>query len=470
LYYDYASFINKPIEEVEKLFKYDYMDDEGYKYYLYNSDRYPSLQHQAGNWEWMIMLANPLSNKVEQFSLKAKDKVWFTNYQIDDFLSYHYTLLLNEESSDETYKVWYLGESKEEAEVGVLWDFDRMGVTFMNVKNLKYIVIGNEDYLPDYKKMFGEETIVKYQSRDPEIATVDNKTGVITGVNSGFTTIDVMTDKGSTAMIQVRVQIFLAYDFGSLVGKKYSYVKDILKGSFGFDKSGDDDQTRMFVSDSFWESKYQKNWEKIIMKLNDKYYSSNAKVYSIVLVAEDDTWFTAEEMTDYLSQKYVPFKEETSDTKKVFVNDSSIEKATFKVIWNTSEKVLTFEKIDQPESFFDYGSLIGQTLSQIETIMGASGDEYKEKYYFYPDSKLVDFFAVSFKSANGEVKDTAQNVTVCFKDQISYDDIVKMLDNIYILDKNSSSDDDRIYYSKEKTIKLRLVIKNGVLICDNLSY
>ena len=90
----------------------------------------------------------------------------------------------------------------------------------------------NETITPDYKSLV-KSKITGYSSHKPNIASVDASTGVITGVSSGRTYIDVITEDG-TAAIEVtsldEANLFDDYTFA--FGKTVPEIIDIMGNKY----------------------------------------------------------------------------------------------------------------------------------------------------------------------------------------------------------------------------------------------
>ncbi len=145
LYFDYEDYVGATMKDVVKVFARQNSTDKNVLVYKYNENYYPSLQQKSGNWNSMYIRLNSISGFVDNISLVAKDDVWFTEYQISDYLSERYTMYKRTTKYDpiigiseaelDKIKDFYIGKSLEEAKVGVTWNTDSKILSFVDLKD-----------------------------------------------------------------------------------------------------------------------------------------------------------------------------------------------------------------------------------------------------------------------------------------------------------------------------------------------
>lgn len=145
LYFDYEDYVGATLKDIVKVFNRQNATEDNVLIYNYNENFYPSLQQKSGNWRSMGIRLNSTSGYVDNISLIAKDDVWFTEYQISDFLSDRYTMYQRDSSYNDSmgippseyYKVkeYYIGNSLQEAKVGVTWNSESKILSFVDLKD-----------------------------------------------------------------------------------------------------------------------------------------------------------------------------------------------------------------------------------------------------------------------------------------------------------------------------------------------
>lgn len=204
--------------------------------------------------------------------------------------------------------------------------------TFTYAKQLGSIELkSGETTLPDYSSFVETGTVIKkYQSHNPNIVEVNSETGEITANNSGRTYVDVVTEDG-TAVMEVNVKSFTQYNYEKLIGANKKAITDI----FGFDYIADGNDI-IYLS-----NQVENNWSQILFRFD----SSTGLVIGISLLAKNDVWFTPEEMTQYLSQRFYVYEKGTEKNFKAFINAENFADATIGVTWDTTIGTLTFVQI-----------------------------------------------------------------------------------------------------------------------------
>lgn len=437
LYFDYLDCIGKPAENIVDVFDYGYSEDNKI-YYLYNSSYYPDLQRQSGNWKAMGVSINPATNLVEAIVLIAKDDVWFTDYQIYDFLKQYYTVY--EKGTENTYKAFLSGDSFLNSEVGVAWDNEYKTLSFIAIQKRVFIEIKNEDYLPDYKDIVGDATIQHLSSRNDYIATVDESTGIIRGIDSGKTIIDILTDQG-TASIHITVKAFIVDDYESLIGSSRTNVNNFYGVMPSY--ADNDDLIFKFNSLPFPEGRREVgNWDNMIVKMTNP---NSGIVTAVVLTSKEDAWFSAEEMNEYLCERFYAYNDDTTENNIAYLNSDKKENATVEILWDMTNKILTFKAFSIPKSIpvYDFGRYMGKTREEAKEMITAElglkplSDTNNSLTYIMGNDQ-IDAVIFSFNSTG-----SIQSIQVRLAGNVDKDDVKNELDSIYPL---FASDEDQIIY------------------------
>ena len=432
--YDYEKYIEYSKDSIPKIFNFTYVHPDGSWIYNYKAGYYPALQRKSGNWDYMMLTFNPVTERTESISLIAREDAWFTNYQMIDYLSERY--IEYEEESEVTGKAFINAPKREDATVGITWDTESKHLSFVTLHKREFVEIGREDYMPNYKDLVGDATILSYSSRNKYIATVDYNTGLITGIDSGYTIIDVETDKGVVS-VHVTVKTFITQNYETLLGKtRYDIGKFLDKPILSPYYANDNDLIVPFDDDFYFSSQEIEsgNWNNMLLKITDRW---SGTITAIVLTAKKNVWFTPEEMSQYLAEKYHSYNKESNDTINAYINDVDEEKATCKILWDISNMKLTFQMIEhKPLPIYDFGRYMGKTRQEAKAMMQS---EYK-----LDPSRDIEQFLIFQINNNGIKKveffinpsDAVQSVTVRLDDDVDKYAITNELKSNY-----QSSDD-----------------------------
>lgn len=247
--------------------------------------------------------------------------------------------------------------------------------TFTYAKQLGAIELkGGETVLPEYEKLVESGTVVtKYQIHNNKIAEVNSETGEITAKKGGRTYVDIVTEDG-TAVLEVNVEkekVFWNMNYEDFLGTRWNDVANV----FGTAFTRDDTKRYMYYDYSAGSLNDQQdnildeNWSMLAFYFDPDQNSGTVK--AVVLVQKVDAWFTAEEMNQYLKEKYHIYEKGTSETFKAFINNEDFEKATVGITWDMTDKVLMFQLIthETAKPTFDYGRYIGKTREEAKDLM-----------------------------------------------------------------------------------------------------
>lgn len=268
-----------------------------------------------------------------------------------------------------------------------------------------------EKLLPKYMEMVEERTIIeKFESHDKNIVEVDSDTGELTAKKGGHTYIDIITDEG-TAVIEVTVKGFMAFNYAEFIGKSKQEIINVF--DYLYITDGDDmvynytDGSVASVSGLVKDE----NWDYISFRIDPK----TGLVIAVTLLAKKNVWFTPENMTQYLSQLFYVYEKGTEETYKAFMNAETFEDATVGVTWDMVKGNLTFVQIPKKEdkSVLDYGVYLDKTREEITTAMNGYSIilNNEESIGFMIGSDYVRMVKFSFES-NKEIKETVQTVVL----------------------------------------------------------
>lgn len=474
--YDYEKIIGLPKESIPKAFKFARIDpnvegshiykdgyyptiisSEGTWIYIYNSDYCPALQAQSGNWDYMEVVFNKETKNTEAISLVAKDETWFTQYQLEDYLSENYYLYDKQPEEywdgegslvkvENTWKAYINTPTLDKSSVGISWNGKEV-ISFVGIQQRLYYKIGVEEYMPDYKVVIGNETPQGYTSENNYVATVDKATGKITGHDSGSTRIKITTEQ-DVYFLRLQVNAFITEEYESLLGLPQI---DMVK-FYGVVPFYANEQDWIFKYNSVLFPKLRRpvgNWESLLVKMSDRWAGV---VTRLELTAKEDVWFTAEEMNQYLSEKYHAYAEGTDETIKAFINNADYEKASVELLWDMTNKVLSYQMVTHEGlPIYDYGRYIGKTHDEAKEMM-------KSEYSASPSTDdgttlgfrlSGDVFYVSFKFDSGGA---VNNIQVRLETTVDPDAVNEELSKVYTLLDASSGN----YFYDSKDGKIRV--------------
>lgn len=233
-------------------------------------------------------------------------------------------------------------------------------VSYYRIIN-KGLVVDKESLLPDYKTMLPVGSLIKgYNSSNENVVNVDTE-GFLYAIASGSAYVYVETDKG-TAAIPVYVKRLMETDYAVLLGKTKADVLTAMGNTY-IDSEDGVISYRYEMPKTYNNYYYQNtgNWGTREVWLNENDIVTNIEFRTL-----RNTWFTISEITDSLTQKYTAYDKASSDTKKVFLNATTLKEATVRIIWDTEQQILTFTQnnndivIGQEIFLPDYTGLLGE--------------------------------------------------------------------------------------------------------------
>ena len=461
--YDYEKIIGLPMDSIPKAFKFARIDpnvegshiyndgyyptiisSEGTWIYDYNSDYSPALQAKSGNWDYMEVVFNKDTKKTEAISLVAKNEAWFTQYQLADYLAEKYYLYDKEPEEywdgdgtlikvENTWKAYINTPTLDKSSVGISWNGKEV-ISFVGIQQRLYYQISQEEFMPDYQKVLGNEQPLGYVSQNKYVATVDKTTGKITGHDSGSTRIKITTDQ-DVYYLRVKVNAFLTEDYESLLGK----TQPDMVNFYGVSPFYADGEDWIFRYNSLLFPELRRsvgNWESMLVKMSGRW---GGIVTGLVLTAKEDVWFTAEEMNQYLAEHYHAYAEDTDETTKAYVNNADYGKASIELLWDMNNSVLTFQKVTHDEGLpkYDFGRYIGKTHDEAVEMMNS---EYNVSPSSDDSSGLTfrmngDVFYVKFEyDGNGVIN----SINVKLETTVDPNAVNEELSKTYILSYESA--------------------------------
>lgn len=216
--------------------------------------------------------------------------------------------------------------------------------TFTYAKQIGSIELKiGETKLPEYESFVESATIVKeYRSHNTSIIEVNSNSGEITAKNGGRTYIDVVTEDG-TAVIEVSIKSFLAYNYENYLGASKTKVTNTFGKIYTVD---DRDLIYDYRAGSTAEEKgaiKDANWDQILFRFD----SNKRYVEAISLVAKSTVWFSPEELTEYLSQIFCAYEQGSTEDFKAFMNAESLDGSSVGITWDTTNGILTYVTISK---------------------------------------------------------------------------------------------------------------------------
>ena len=188
------------------------------------------------------------------------------------------------------------------------------GLYFTYYKVLDEITVDcAKKHIPDYSKLVNCP-ISGFAAHDTFMASVDSKSGEITGELNGFTMIDVITEEGK-AIILVNV-----------TGLK-DYTQD-----FGKTKAEIDNEYR---------TEYRTKYDDIfyinsnLIKYIGFSYDSKGEVYVVMVVIKDDANMTDMEIKEYLGKQYYIYEKGCEENYWAYMDSPERGTATAGIVWNT---------------------------------------------------------------------------------------------------------------------------------------
>lgn len=330
--------------------------------------------------------------------------------------------------------------------------------TFTYAKQLGTIELkGGETILPEYEKLVESGTVItKYQIHNNKIAEVNSETGEITAKKGGRTYVDIVTEDG-TAVLEVNVEkekVFWNMNYEDFLGTRWNDVANV----FGTAFTRDDTKRYMYYDYSAGSLNDQQdnildeNWSMLAFYFEPD--QNRGTVKAVALVQKVDAWFTAEEMNQYLKEKYHIYEKGTSETFKAFINDKDFEKATVGITWDMTDKVLMFQLIthETAQPTFDYGRYIGKTREEAKDLMksefGVSpSTDSDTNLGFRLDTDYVTYVSFKFDNAG-----TINYIQVRLKEGLDPNVVSEELGKAYSLIDNSGGN----YFYQNSNGKLRV--------------
>lgn len=334
--------------------------------------------------------------------------------------------------------------------------------TFTYARQIDSIELGDDETRqPDYKSIVGEGTIITgYKSHNSKIVEVDSATGELTAKMGGKTYVDIVTDEG-TAVIEVFVKKFVEFNYEDFIGVN----KQVITNTFGYLYTTDGDYIHydyrkgsiadmtVNVKDSHWDH------------ISFLFDSRTGLVKAISLLARKDVWFTADEMTEYLIQKYHYYEKGSSDDIKAFMNAETLDEAKVGVTWDTIKGILTFVEIQHASetSVLDYGEYLGKSLDDIKTAMKGYSvlTESEEKIGYLIGSEYLRMVRFSFKSGSN-ITDDVQEVVVYLNTDIDQNFVKSEIEKKYNY-SDGVEGSFLNYYSDDKKIRVVYQITSNLI-------
>lgn len=243
-----------------------------------------------------------------------------------------------------------------------------------------------EKSTPDYSSI-QNANIIGYSSHNEKVATIDTRSGEITGIAAGHTYIDVMTDKG-TAVYEVIVfdpeNMFEDYSFA--FGKTIPEIVEIK----GENYLGKDDKLGVV----YYSDDYLTDTITYMTSLEDEYH-----VAFVQLSLNDNVSKSA--IKSYLDSKYELL---TSDNRVYsYITDQVACGFPIAALYNSQEQTLAFTLIKTDDLWPNYTTEFGQTPEKLKVKYGVPLYETDTSIYFTQENEYVEIVAFSFEPDHNKV-------------------------------------------------------------------
>lgn len=384
---NYDELIGKNKDEAIQILGDNYHKEDNEITYYYD-DEDPSwglstfFQRYSGNW-FIKNIKFDAKGVVYAITMNARKNVFFSPEEMTEFLKDRY--YYDEKNSEEDFLVFKNAPKREDATVSITWNVVRGNLTFVAKQNRMEINIGKETYTPNYKDLIENANVLSITSENDYIATVDPQTGIITGKDTGSTVIDIETDQGM-AYIDVNVHLFLAEDYDSLINCPYNAFVPYF-GKAPFPRNGKDLLFKFYMFPDPREN--CGNWDTMFVTMTE---DDIGTATAIELTARKNVWFTPEEMSQYLAEKYHSYNKESNDTINAYINDVDEEKATCKIFWDIRNMKLTFQIIEhKPLPIYDFGRYMGKTQQDAIAMI-------ESEYETAPNTGNIQFMDLPIKN------------------------------------------------------------------------
>lgn len=308
-----------------------------------------------------------------------------------------------------------------------------------------------ESISPNYQQLVGDLRINGFKSHNTSCLSVDNETGEIKALRVGHTYVDIITEEG-TAVIEVSVNSFMQYNYEDFIGVNKQTVTNTFESFYTTD--GDDmiyNYSKGSVAEAAGAVK-DTYWDFITFKFN----STTGLVKAIVLLAKKDVWFTPDEMTQYLSQRFYVYEKGTEEDYKAFINAENLEDATVGITWDTTNGILTYVEIihEKETSVLDYGGYLGKTREEIKSMMSGYSllSETDERIGYMISSDYIRMARFSFKVGD-VIKETIQEVDLYLNTDIDQNFVKSEIEKNYVY-SDGVEGNFLNYYSEDKTIRV----------------
>ncbi|MCM1439389.1 MAG: hypothetical protein NC131_09365 [Roseburia sp.] len=301
-----------------------------------------------------------------------------------------------------------------------------------------------ESATPEYNILV-KPSIQGLKSHNTSIALVDPTSGEITGVKSGHTYVDVMTDQG-TAVIEVVVfdaeNMFEDYSYA--FGKTIPEIVELLGDDYDYI---DDNNGLIYLSDDYLIDE--------IRFITGAYDKTHVEFVRLGL----NNNVTSTSIINHLSTKYLSIS--NSDGVYNYVTDMSVDENPVAIIYDSNASTLSYTVILPASRWTDFSYLFGQSDNEVNKEMTAWGYPYLfsdygyskdgSDYYTINDSKDASFVGFVF---NGEKKMCEYWVYLYEDFMKNANDILTWLKSKYTLSTAESTNSQYVLYDKTKRMRI----------------
>ena len=334
--------------------------------------------------------------------------------------------------------------------------FQDTGLQFTYAKLLaKFMVKPNETVTPDYSSLV-KAKITGYSSHKPAIATVDASTGVIKGVSSGKTYIDVITEDG-TAVIEI-----VTFDENDMFDDyTYALAKTIdeVVGIMGDNYIHRDEISVRYLSDN-----YVVDTITFITGLKDETH-----VQFVEMSINDNV--SRKQVLNSLGSKYSISADHSSDNVHIYVMDTFIERAPATIVYDEDRSIVYYSYLFYNEPWTDYWNLFGKDKAEIKAEMDKLGYVFAlsnysysvngSDYYYINDSERAFLVGFVFNSL-----DKMCEYWVYLNEDVKPQEVDNIIRLKYDFSQKESTDSQSVYYDTYQRFRVALNQDGTVVFND----
>lgn len=301
-----------------------------------------------------------------------------------------------------------------------------------------------ESATPNYNILV-KPSIQGFKSHNTNIALVNPASGEITGVKSGHTYVDVITDQG-TAVIEV-----IVFDAGNMFddysyafGKTIPEIVELLGEQYDY---RDDNNGLIYLSDDYLIDE--------IRFITGAY--DNTHVEYIQLGLNNNV--SSNTIITHLSEKNIAFSD--SDGIYNYLTGQSVEGYPVAIVYDSNKATLTYMVVLPADRWTDFSYLFGRSEIEVGKEMSEWGYPYLftdysyskdgSSYYTINDSEDASLVGFVFN----EEKKMCEYWVYLYDDFMeNVSDIISWLKSKYALSNSESTNSQYVLYDKTKRMRI----------------